>query len=433
MKKLVRWIIMISCLVILVNVSFVSAQNWPQWRGPLMTGAAPEGNPPVEWSEQKNIRWKIPLPGNGYATPAIWGNDIFLTAGISSETGSSGSRGRGMSVRYTQPVKFVVMCIDRTTGEIKWEHMVREEVPHEGQHPSSTFATNSPVTDGERVYFYFGSQGLYCFTVGGDLLWEKDFGDMSKVMQFGEGSSPVLYKNRLIVNWDHEGQSFIVVLDAVTGDEIWRKNRDEGTTWMTPLIVEVAGKPQVITTATSKIRSYDLATGELVWEDDGLTRNVIPSPVAADGVVYVLSGFGGFALRAIRLEEAKGDISGSPAILWAYNQFTPYTPSPLLLGGNLYFLKSNNGFLTCLNTATGQPHYSNQRLDGISGVYSSPVGVNDRVYVLGRDGVTLVLNNGSEYDVLATNTLDDKFDSSPAIAGDEIFLRGYQFLYCIAR
>ncbi|MFC1730354.1 PQQ-binding-like beta-propeller repeat protein [candidate division KSB1 bacterium] len=419
MKNAHRLITTIAGFLILFNMSFVSAQNWPQWRGPLMTGAAIDGNPPVEWSEQQNIRWKIRLPGKGYSTPVIWGNDIFITAGISA--GNS------------QMVKYVVMAIDRATGRIKWEHLAKEEAPHEGQHQTTTWATASPVTDGERVYFYFGSRGLYAYTVGGDLLWNKDFGDMSKRNEFGEGSSPALYKDRLIINWDHEGQSFIVALDAATGNEIWRKNRDEVSTWMTPLIVEVDGKPQVITSASGKVRSYDLTTGDIVWEDDGLTANVIPTPVTADGIVYVLSGHRGTALRAIRFEGAKGDISGSSAILWSYNKDTPYAPSPLLLGGMLYFLKSNNGILTYLDAATGQLHYSNQRLDGISGVYSSPVGVQDRVYILGRDGVTLVLRNGSEYNVLAKNTLDDKFDSSLAIAGDEIFLRGYQFLYCIAR
>ena len=181
------------------------------------------------------------------------------------------------------------------------------------------------------------------------------------------------------------------------------------------------------------MRSYNLTTGELIWEDDGLTRNVIPSQVVADGIVYVTSGFRGNVLRAIRLAGAKGDISGSSAVLWSYNQDTPYTPSPLLLGGLLYFLKSNNGILTCLDVSTGQPHYSNQRLDGIGGIYSSPVGVQDRIYILGREGVMLVIRNGSEYNVLAKNTLDDKFDTSPVIAGDEIYLRGYNNLYCIAR
>ncbi|MBT4484349.1 MAG: PQQ-like beta-propeller repeat protein, partial [Candidatus Latescibacteria bacterium] len=189
----------------------------------------------------------------------------------------------------------------------------------------------------------------------------------------------------------------------------------------------------IIQCATNHVRSYNLATGDLIWEDDGLTVNAIPTPVAANGVVYVTSGFRGNALRAIRLAGAKGDISGSPAILWSYDKYTPYTPSPLLLGGLLYFLKSNNGFLTCLDVSTGQPHYSNQRLEGIGGVYSSPVGVQERVYILGREGVTLVLRHGPEYNVMATNTLDDKFDSSPVIVGDEIYLRGYNYLYCIAR
>ena len=429
MKNRRRLVAVIAGIVILMSVSSVSAQNWTQWRGSLGTGSAPEGNPPIEWSEQQNIRWKTPLPGPGFSTPVVWGNDIYLTAAITTEVPAS-SR---MSVKYVKPVKFMVVAIDRVSGKIKWERLVREEVPHEGRHPTGSWAANSPCTDGERVYAFFGSRGLYCYTAEGDLLWEKDFGDMSIKMEFGEGCSPALYKDWLIINWDHEGQSFITALDSATGKEIWRKDRDENTSWATPLIVEVAGQPQIIQCATNHVRSYNLADGELIWVDDGLTVNAIPSPVAADGVVYVTSGFRGNALRAIRLAGAKGDISGSSAILWSYNQDTPYTPSPMLLGKSLYFLKSNNGILTCLDVLTGKPHYSNQRLEGISGVYSSPVGVQGRVYVLGRDGVTLTLRDGPEYDVMATNKLDDKFDASPVIVGDEIFLRGYKNLYCISQ
>jgi outer membrane protein assembly factor BamB len=430
-----RTVLKVSGVILLLSTAIFAqenlsdyANNWPQWRGPLGTGGAPDGNPPIEWSEQQNIRWKTRLPGTGFSTPAIWGNDIYLTAAISTEVPASS----GMSVKFTKPVKFMVVAIDRVSGKIKWERLAREEIPHEGRHPTGSWAANSPCTDGERVYAFFGSRGLYCYTTEGDLLWEKDFGDMRIRMEFGEGSSPALYKDRLIVNWDHEGQSFIVALDAATGEEIWKKNRDEGTTWATPLVAEVAGRAQVITSGTNRVRSYDFATGDLLWEDDGLTANVIPSPVAADGVVYVISGFRGNALRAIRLAGAKGDISGSSAVLWSYDQDTPYTPSPLLLGKSLYFLKSNNGILTSLNVSTGKPHYSNQRLEGIRGVYSSPVGVQDRVYVLGRDGVTLTLRHGPEFTVMATNTLDDKFDASPVIVGDELFLRGHQYLYCIS-
>jgi len=419
MKNVNRLIVAIAGYLILISVDFICAQDWPQWRGPLGTGAVPAGNPPVEWSEQQNIRWKPLLPGTGYSTPVVWGNDIFVTAAIPPERGRS--------------VKFIVMAVDRRNGKVRWERLAREEAPHEGMHRTTTWATGSPITDGERVWAFFGSRGLYCYTVAGDLVWEKDFGDMRIRNEFGEGSSPRLYKNRLIVPWDHEGQSFIVALDASTGEEIWRKNRHEVTTWMTPLVVEVAGRAQVITSGSNHVISYDLATGEIIWEDDGLTANVIPSPVEADGVVYVMSGHRGSASRAIRLAEAKGNISGTPAVLWSYNRDTPYTPSPLLLGGFLYFLKSNNGILTCLDVSTGQPHYSKQRLEGIRNIYASPVGIGENVYFLGRTGNAVVIRHGPEYQVIAENTLDDNFDASPVIYGDEIFLRGHQYLYCIAK
>ncbi|MBT4485123.1 MAG: PQQ-like beta-propeller repeat protein, partial [Candidatus Latescibacteria bacterium] len=338
--------------------------------------------------------------------------------------------GRGESP--TQPIKFVVLAVDRTNGKVKWERMAREEIPHEGQREETTWATSSPITDGKHVYAYFGSRGLYCYTIGGDLVWEKDFGDMSIARQFGEGSTPTLYKNRLIVNWDHEGQSFIVALDAATGEEVWKKDRDEPTNWMTPLVVEDSGRTHVITTALNHVRSYDLATGVLLWEDEGLTELAIPSPVAADGVVYVTSGFRGSALRAIRLSLAKGNITGTPAVLWSYNQDTPYVPSALLHRGALYFHKVNQGMLTCIDVKTGKPHYSIQRLEGINTVYASPVGVADRIYLTGREGTTLVIKHGPKFGIIATNTLDDKIDASPVIVGDELFLRGHQYLYCIA-
>ncbi|MFC1489753.1 PQQ-binding-like beta-propeller repeat protein [Candidatus Latescibacterota bacterium] len=429
MKKINRLVAIIAGLLILISVNVVFAQNWPQWRGPLGIGSAPDGNPPIEWSEQQNIRWKTPLPGSGISTPVIWGNDIFITAAIS--TGKTQSSAN--SIKHTEPVKFIVLAVDRLSGKIKWERTAREAVPHEGLHPSTKWASSSPCTDGKRVYAFFGSNGLYCYSIEGELLWERDLGNMNIVMEIGEGSSPALYKDRLIVNWDHEGQSFIVALDTSTGEIIWKKNRDEKTTWATPIVVEVEGQPQIITSGTNRVRSYNLSNGDLIWEDDGVTENAIPSPLASDGILYVTSGYNGNILRAIRLAGAKGDISGSSAILWSYNKDTPYTSSPLLLGNLLYFLKHNNGILTCLDISTGKANYSNQRLDGISGVYSSPAGVRDRVYVLGRDGVTVVVRNGSEFNVIAKNTLDDKFDSSPAITGDEIFLRGYNYLYCIGR
>ncbi|MFC1719194.1 PQQ-binding-like beta-propeller repeat protein, partial [Candidatus Poribacteria bacterium] len=318
-------------------------------------------------------------------------------------------------------------------GSILWQKTVREELPHEGTHAEGSWASGSPVTDGEHVYAFFGSRGLYCFDMQGNLIWEKDLGDMKIKMSFGEGSSPVLHGDILVVNWDHEGQSFIVALDKKTGEELWKVDRDEKTSWATPLVVEHNGRSQVITSATKLIRSYDLATGELIWEVGGMTANVIPNPVYANGVVYIMSGFRGNALLAINLDLASGDITDSEAIVWRYDEKeTPYTPSPLLYGDTLYFLRLNNGFLSCFNVATGQAHYTGQKLEGIKQTFVSPVGASERVYITGQDGVTVVIERGSEFKILATNSLDDNFTASPAIVDREIYLRGHKHLYRIS-
>jgi len=244
--------------------------------------------------------------------------------------------------------------------------------------------------------------------------------------------TPALHGDTVVVTWDHQGPSFIVALDKNTGKEIWRKDRDEVDTWATPLVVEHNGVTQVITAGTNRVRSYNLASGELLWEGAGLTMNPIPSPVFADGVVYLMSGYRGNALRAIRLADAKGDVTGTSAVLWEHNRDTPYVPSPLLYENNLYFLKSNSAILTTLDARTGQPLYGPLRLEGLSEVYASPVGAAGRVYLLGRDGNALVIENSPEFKILARNALDDGFDASPAIVGEEMYLRGYRSLYKIA-
>jgi len=249
--------------------------------------------------------------------------------------------------------------------------------------------------------------------------------------QFGEGSTPALHGNRLIVVWDHTAGSYIVALDKRTGNELWRVKRDEIDTWATPLVVEHAGRAQVIVPGMNKLISYDLENGEIVWHSQGLTMNPIPSPVGADGMIYAMSGFRGNNLKAIRLADAKGDISHSGAIVWSLDRDTPYVPSPLLYDGILYFLKTNNNILSAFDAKTGKPHYQLQRLDGLSEVFSSPVGAAGRVYVTGREGTTLVIRNAPKFEVLAKNALDDGFDASPALVDNEIYMRGYRYLYAI--
>lgn len=419
---------------------------WPQWRGPNMTGAAAHGNPPVKWSEDKNVRWKTEVPGKGSATPIIWGDSIFVLTAIPTgkkaepkeeeepapEAAGRRRRRRGpRGIQPTEVLKFVVYAIDRNTGKILWERVAREELPHEGTHPTGTWASHSPVTDGERVYAYFGSRGLYCYSMDGELLWEKDFGNQTIRLGFGEGASPTLYGDKIIVNWDHEGESFIVALNKKTGNELWLTRRDEITSWTTPIVVENKGKAQVITSATTLVRSYDVETGKLLWQTSGMTLNAIPSPVAADGMVFVTSGFRGNALLAIRLDAARGDISDSEAIVWRLDRDTPYAPSPLLYQGALYFLKSNSGILSSYNARTGERNYQ-ERLPGTGTIYASPVGAAGRVYVADRDGTIVVLEHGSEFKVLATNKLDDGFDASPAVVGDDLYLRGHHYLYRIS-
>ena len=449
-----RWILMtFSILVLSASLAAEEAAMdkdacWPQWRGPLATGVAPMGDPPLEWSETKNIRWKVPIPGMGHSTPVAWGDRIYVLSAVETEKEGPktegddekpdrgerrGRRGRMRNIRSTKIHEFVLLAVDRSTGKILWKRIACEAVPHEGMHPDGSMASNSPVTDGERIFAFFGSRGLFCYDMKGVVLWNKDFGDMSIHGRFGEGASPVLFGDAIVVVWDHEGESFIACLDKKTGKERWRKPRDEGTSWSTPLALEHDGKIQVITSATTHVQSYDLATGKILWKTTGMTRNVVPCPVFDGERVYVMSGFRGAALLAVDLAEITRDEKSEKAFAWTYDQMTtPYVPSPLLFEGNLYFLRSNEEKLTVLDAVTGKSHYALQRLEGLRGIYSSPVGAKGRVYIVGRNGVTAVLREGPRFEVLATNSLEDRFSASPIILGKELILRGHENLYSIA-
>jgi outer membrane protein assembly factor BamB len=454
MRASTAWVV--GAAVALVSMSTDGAGDeryWPQWRGPLLTGVAPKGDPPVEWSESKNVRWKVEIPGKGSATPVVWGDSIFVLTAIptdkrpaaaaasptpaaSSAAPADPETARRRAPRSSPPEtihEFVVLALDRKDGKVRWRRVVREERPHEGTHPTGTWASSSAVTDGQRVYASFGSRGIYALDMRGNVVWEKDLGDMTTKLGFGEGSSPALHDGKLVLTWDHEGESFIVALDAKTGQEAWRQPRDERTSWATPLVVEHGGKAQVITSATSRVRSYDLASGALLWEAAGMTDNAIPSPVQANGVVYLTSGFRGNALLAVRLAEAKGDVSSGSAIAWRLDRDTPYVPSPLLYEDRLYLLKSNSGILSCLDAKTGERHYGEQRLEGVENVYASPVAAAGRVYVAGREGGTAVVQAGPEFKLLALNKLDDGFDASPVVVDGELYLRGARHLYRISR
>ncbi len=428
--------------MICANASAQEGQAyWPTWRGPAMNGVAPKGNPPVTWSESKNVKWKIEVPGQGTSSPIVWGDKLFFQTAVDtgkagqasaaavSEEGNQGRgprRGRAPSTVF----QFDLVCVDRTNGKILWQKTATEAVPHEGHHGDHGFASYSPITDGKHIWVSFGSRGLHCFDLEGDLKWSRDLVPMTMRGGFGEGSSPALAGEAVVVVCDHEGDSAIFAFHKETGEPLWRKDRDERSAWATPISVEVDGRLQVITNGANFIRSYDAQTGEVVWRCSGQTDNVVPTPILGFGKVFCTSGFRGSALQAIQLGRT-GDLSGSDAIVWQVDEGTPYVPSPILYEGRIYVCTVNNEIISCYDAQTGEPHYTKQRLHGVNGVYASPVAVADRLYFAGRNGTTAVIKSSDSFEVLATNTLDDGFDASPAIVGDALYLKGRKYLYCL--
>jgi outer membrane protein assembly factor BamB len=434
MPKILRLVVL---LFFGVSILADTGGDWPQWRGPLATGVSPTGNPPIQWSESKNVRWKAPLPGKGHSSPIVFGDKIFLTAAIpvgdAQKPVYDQAPGTHDNVPVTHKHQYIVFAMSRTTGKLLWKKVVREDFPHEGGHETGSLANNSPVTDGENLYVFFGTRGLHCFDLDGNLRWEKDLGRMDTLHAHGEGSSPVIHGEKLIVCWDHEGDSFLYAFDKRTGREIWKVARAEKTSWATPLVVEHKGKFQVITSATKRIRSYDVETGELIWECGGLSRNVICTPVFYKGIVIACNSYDWAAMIAIKLDGAKGDVTGTPNVLWKLNRMTPYVSSPLLYDDRLYFLRHNQNVMSRLNPATGEFLGEPIRIEGIRDfIFASPVGAAGRIYVAARDGVTAVLSHDRQNGLLAANKLDDAFSATPAVAGKELFLRGEKFLYCIA-
>ncbi len=336
-----------------------------------------------------------------------------------------------MSRPPSGPQKFSVVCRDRKTGTLLWKKTVTETLPHEGHHSTGSFASYSPVTDGKLVWAGFGSRGIYCFDMQGNIKWSKPLVKMTIRVGFGEGASIALSGNAIIAVSDHEGESVINVFQKQTGDLLWSKPRDEGTSWTTPLAVQVNGNTQIITSATTLIRSYDLKTGDIVWQCTGLTQNTIPCPVTGFGKVFCTSGFRGSAFLAIELGKT-GDLTGTDAISWQLNEATPYVPSPLLYGDKIYVCSSNKAIVSCYKAETGKPVFVKQPLEAMRDIYASPVAAGGHVYFVGRDGTCQVISNADKFEVLATNKLEDPIDASPAIVGDELYLKGKDYLYCIA-
>jgi outer membrane protein assembly factor BamB len=412
---------LVKCLTFAIGFTcccaWSHAGNWGHWRGDGGNSVSKDASPPTTWGPTKNIKWKAVVPGRGSGSPIVWDDNVFVVSAIPTA-----------SAAY----EYAVICFDRKNGQQKWNKVAATGKPHEGTHSTNGFASASPCTDGERVYAHFGSRGLYCYTINGELLWSRtDFPRMTMRGTFGEGSSPTIAGDLLIVPHDHEGNSSIYAFNKLTGETVWETKRDEPSCWATPLIMKVGEQTQIIMNGQNFARAYELRTGKELWKCGGQTQRPVASAVGADGIAYVGSGFRGSFLGAFRAT-GRGDIESGDAVLWTVNRDTPDIASPLLSGGRLYFHKGKTGMLTCLDAATGTPHYTTSRIPGIKSTYSSPVAAAGHVYVTGRAGTTVVLKDSNNFEIVSSNTVGEPVDTTPALVGTELFIRGQNHLFCIS-
>lgn len=433
--------------VVLVSLSLAQTDGegyWPQWRGPHGTGVSLTAQPPIDWHESsdgddresKNIRWKIQLPGSGHSTPVIWNDRLFVTTAVPVGPGLEPRYSRAVGAHDNIPVthkhRFEVLGLARNSGRVLWRQVVHEAVPHEGGHYTASQASASPITDGQHVYAFFGSAGLFCLNLKGQLLWKVQLGTMQTKHGHGEGSTPVLHGDSLVINWDHEGASFVVALDKRTGEERWRVLRDEVTSWATPIVVEHQGTRQVVVSGTQRVRAYDLHTGKEIWSCGGLSHNIVASPVAAKGLVFAASSYETRNLLAIMLDGAKGDVTETDQVVWSTRRLTPYVPSLLVYDDTLYFLRHYQGIVSRLDIHSGQPMAGPLRLNGIRDVYASPVAAANRIYITDLDGTTAVLAHDRVPRLIAVNRLRESVSASAALVDSELYLRGSESLYCLA-
>ena len=420
-----------------------SLEHWPQFRGPEARGVADEPNLPEHWSATENVAWKTELPGRAWSSPIVWGERIFLTTAISSEELESPKKGLYFGGNRPEPREVEeerrVVCLDLLSGKVLWKQMVHRGEAATPIHLKNSFASETPTTDGERVYAYFGNLGLYCLDFDGRPVWTKPFEPRATRNGWGTAASPVLHEDRLYILNDNDDESYLLCLDKRTGKEIWREVRDEGSNWSTPFIWQNDLRTEIVTLGTDKVRSYDLE-GNLLWWFTGMSTITIATPYADDGLLYVSSGYVRDPLRplyAIR-PGASGDITLEPeqtsnkSIAWCNPEAAPYNPTTLLYDGRIHVLYDRS-LTSCYRARTGEPLYERERLPKGRHFTASPWAYNGKVFFLNEDGVTFVLRAGDEFELSHTNELaeDDMCMATPAIVGDRLLLRTSARVYCI--
>jgi outer membrane protein assembly factor BamB len=428
-----RVLVMALALFSSAILSAATTPEWPQWRGPFNTGMA-VGDAPLRWDDRTNVRWTLPIPGRGHSTPVVAGDRLFLTTAVPTGRGTppvtAGRAGGGADAGLEH--RFEVIAVDRSTGRVAWQRTATVATPHEGYHRVyGSFASNSPATDGTRVFAFFGSRGLYAYDLSGTLLWQKDFGVRMRMdLAFGEGTPLALHDDRLLLHFDHLDTGFLVMLDPATGREIWRTRRTEPYNWAAPYVAVHAGRRQVIVSGLS-VRGYDFDTGTLLWEAGGLGENTIPQPVQHEDLVVAMSGHTVRRLMAIRLGRT-GRLTGTDAIVWSTDRGAAYTPSPVLADNRLYVV-TDAGLLSVFNAATGQALYQQARLPKPYNFKASPVGASGRLYLATEEGDVVVVRMGDRFEVLATNTMaEQSFIASPVIVGGDLYLRSRTHLFRIS-
>jgi outer membrane protein assembly factor BamB len=418
------------------------ADEWPQFRGQMAGVAADHPNLPDSWSTTENVVWASDIPGSGWSSPVVWGDQVFLTSVINTGTQEAPKPGfyLGDWPAPTTPHRWMVYAIDVNTGRVRWEREVGTAPPGRAKHLKNSFASETPVTDGERLYVYFGNLGLFAFTLDGTPAWSVPLGPFATRNNWGTGASPALHGNRIYIVNDNDQQSFLAAYDTRTGAEVWRVNRDEGTNWATPFVWENELRTEIVTSGSDRVRSYD-TSGRLLWELSGMSTITIPTPFARHGLLYISSGYVADPLRpayAIR-PGASGDISLQPGetsnafIVWSEPTAAPYNPTPLVYGDS-YFTLFDRGFLTNHDARTGREIYGRQRIaSDASGFTASPWAYNGRIFALSEDGDTYVIEAGPEFKLLGRNPLNEMTLATPAIAHGSLFIRTASKLYRISR
>ncbi|MEE8376808.1 MAG: PQQ-binding-like beta-propeller repeat protein [Candidatus Aminicenantaceae bacterium] len=439
--------------ILIASMSLMAVQeknnetNWPSFRGLNARGFS-DGRPtPVTWNieSKKNIEWKTAIPGLAHSSPIIWGNRIFITTAISEEENpelKTGLYGTINPVEEDTVHQWIVYCLDKKTGKILWEQTAHEGVPKAKRHPMATHANSTAATDGNYVVAFFGSEGLYCYTMDGKLVWKKDFGVLSSAYfsvptaQWGFASSPVIHDGVVVVQCDALNIAFLAALDLKTGKELWRTPREDYPTWSTPAIHVGEEKTQIIVNGFKHIGGYDFQTGEELWKIVGGGDIPIPTPVVAGDLVYINSAHGRMSpIYAIKLD-AQGDItlknetSSNDKIVWSVRRGGAYIQTPLIYGDYLYNLNWN-GSLICFHAKTGEQIYKEQ-LGKMEAFAASGVAADGKLYFTSQEGDVYVVKAGPNFEILATNSMNDENLATPAISDGKLYFRTHHYLVAVA-